>query len=63
VTVTIDDIGTWRAWNGWEWESNGKEANTLGGVLEFAFTFHSTSDDDWLVPNYATKGFISLYCG
>jgi hypothetical protein len=43
VTVTIDDIGTWRAWNGWEWESNGKEANTLGGVLEFAFAFHSTS--------------------
>jgi hypothetical protein len=43
VTVTIEDIGTWRAWNGWEWESNGKEANTLGGVLEFAFAFHSTS--------------------
>jgi len=43
VTVTIDDIGTWRAWNGWEWESNGKEANTLGGVLEFAFAPLSTS--------------------
>jgi hypothetical protein len=28
---------------GKQWESNGKEANTLGGVLEFAFAPLPTS--------------------